>query len=128
MGRRWVTAAISRERSDSLLPGPEVVSCFDEHDVVLLQHREHLVLELPLPQLALVELRLHRLAALEVGEASHEEEDVRIFDRWERAPYLHPDLPVDRQAPGPEYLEEFLAHSGPGLVRPHLDDHGRVLR
>src|SRR5262245_18302253 len=79
-----------RDRAESA-PAAEVVVRLDQHDVVLLQHRQQPVLELLLPQLALVELVPQRSAALEGGEAAHEEEGVGVVQREKRAPDAHAD-------------------------------------
>src|SRR5262249_9518929 len=98
------------------------VGIVDEDDVVLLDHRHQDVLELARPELALVELRLHRLARLEVGESTHEEERVRILDRLERSDDLHPDLGVRRHGFRTPDLEEAGATTRLDLVGAHLDD------
>src|SRR5262245_7103357 len=121
--RVFAGAALSRA-----LPANLSVAIVDEDDLVLLDHRHEHALELALPEIALVELRLHRLARRQIGEPAHEEERVGILDGLEGPDHPHADLGVRRHRFRPENLEEAVAQPGLDPVGPHLDDHRRYFR
>src|SRR6266581_1973886 len=74
------------------LPGAETVFGLDDNDIVFLEHRHMILLEILSKKFSFVELVSHSFAAGLIGKSAHPEKRVVGFHREKRSEDFHPQF------------------------------------